>query len=83
MQKWWKLGTDSDLNRRRSRKTPLTGRGAESGEISNVKVIANFETFLESINMPSSDQWFRNYGHWKLGKVSVLDRSNCPHKSEL
>jgi hypothetical protein len=49
----------------------------------NVKVIGNFETFLESTNIPSSGQRFRNYGHWNLGKVSVLDRSNCPHKSEF
>jgi hypothetical protein len=40
-------------------------------------VIDNFETFLESTNMPSYDQRFRSYGHWKLEKVSVLDRSNC------
>jgi hypothetical protein len=25
--------------------------------------------------MSSSDQWFRSYGHWKLGEVSILDRS--------
>jgi hypothetical protein len=61
------LSTDSDLDRRRSRKTPLIGYGADSGERSNVKVIENFETFLESTNMPLSDQRFRNYGNWKLG----------------
>jgi hypothetical protein len=33
--------------------------------------------------MPSYDQRFRSYGHWKLEKVSVLDRSNYPAKSEL
>jgi hypothetical protein len=41
----------------------------------NVKVIKNFKTFPESINTPSSDQQFRNFGHWKLGEVLVLDRS--------
>jgi hypothetical protein len=42
-----------------------------------MEVIENFETFLESINAPLSDQKFRNYGHWKLGEVSVLHGSNC------
>jgi hypothetical protein len=49
----------------------------------NIKVIENFETFPESTNMPLSDQRFRNYGHWKLGEVSVLDRSNCVDKFGL
>jgi hypothetical protein len=43
--------------------------------MSNVKVIENFETFLESTNMPSYDQRFKSYGHWKLEEASVLDRS--------
>jgi hypothetical protein len=30
-------------------------------------VIENFETVLESINMPSSDQQFRSYDYCKLG----------------
>jgi hypothetical protein len=54
------LDTDSDLDRRGSHKTPLTSHGAESGEMSNVKVIGNFEAFLESTNTPSSDQRFRS-----------------------
>jgi predicted phosphoadenosine phosphosulfate sulfurtransferase len=41
----------------------------------NVKVIDNFDTFPESAITPSYDQRFRSYSHWKLGKVSVLDRS--------
>jgi hypothetical protein len=45
--------------------------------MSNVKVRYNFETFPESINMPSYDQRFRRYGHWKLEEVLVLDRSGC------
>jgi hypothetical protein len=36
-------------------KTPLIEYGAESGEMSNVKVIENFDTFPESINTPSSN----------------------------
>jgi hypothetical protein len=55
----------------------MIGYGAESGEIHNVKVIENFETFPKSANTPSSDQQFKSYGHWKLGKVSVLDGLNC------
>jgi hypothetical protein len=43
--------------------------------MSNVKVIENFKTFSESTNMPSYDQRFRSYGHWKLEETSVLDRS--------
>jgi hypothetical protein len=39
------LDTDSDSDRRRSRKTLLIGNSAESGEMSNVKVIENFDTF--------------------------------------
>jgi hypothetical protein len=57
------MNTDSYFYWRRSRKTPLIGYGAESGEMSNVKVIENFETFLERTNTSSSDQWFRSYGH--------------------
>jgi hypothetical protein len=71
------LDIDSDLDWRRSHKTPLIGYSAESGEMFNVKVIENFETFPQSTNMPSYDQRFGGYGHWKLEKVSVLDRSNC------
>jgi hypothetical protein len=43
--------------------------------MSDVKVIENFETFPERTNMPSYDQRFRSYGHWKLEEASVLDRS--------
>jgi hypothetical protein len=43
--------------------------------MSNVKVIDNLETFLESTNMPSSDQRFRSYGHWNLEEASILDTS--------
>jgi hypothetical protein len=39
------LDTDSDSDRRRSRKTLLIGNSAEPGEMSNVKVIENFDTF--------------------------------------
>jgi hypothetical protein len=49
----------------------------------NVKATGNFETFLENTNTPSSDQRFRNYGHWKLEEATVLDRSNCPEKFGL
>jgi hypothetical protein len=49
--------------------------GAESGKMSNVKVIENFDTFPKSTNMLSYDQRFRSYGHWKLEEASVLDRS--------
>jgi hypothetical protein len=49
----------------------------------NVKVIENFGTFLKSTNTPSSNQRFRSYGHWKLGEVSVLDRSNYLNKFGL
>jgi fructose-1-phosphate kinase PfkB-like protein len=41
----------------------LTETGMELGKAHNRKVIENFETFPESINTPSSDQRFRNYGH--------------------
>jgi hypothetical protein len=45
----------------------------------NMKVIENFETFLERINTPSYDQWFRSYDHCKLGGVAgnswFLDRA--------
>jgi hypothetical protein len=72
-----KFWTDQifDLDWRWSHKTPLIEYGAESGEMSNVKVIYNFETFPESTNMPSYNQRFRSYGHWKLEEASVLDRS--------
>jgi hypothetical protein len=51
----------------RCRKTLLTENGAESGKMHNIKVIENFETFLESTNTPSYNQWFRSYNHCKLG----------------
>jgi hypothetical protein len=41
----------------------MIGYGAESGDMPNIKVIENFETFPEIINTPSSDQQFRSYGH--------------------
>jgi hypothetical protein len=66
-----------------SRKTPLIEYGTESGEMSNVKLIDNFETVPESTNMPSCDQRFKSYGHCKLEDVSILDRSNCPDKFGL
>jgi hypothetical protein len=40
-------------------------------------VIDNFETFPERTNTPSYAQWFRSYGHCKLGGVSGLDRLSC------
>jgi hypothetical protein len=49
-----------------SQNPPLTGHGAESGEMSNVTAIGNFETFLESMNTSSYDQQFRSYDHCKL-----------------
>jgi hypothetical protein len=33
-------------------------------------VIENFETFPESINMPSYNQQFRSYDHCKLGDIA-------------
>jgi hypothetical protein len=51
--------------------------------MSNVKVIGNFEMFPESTNMPLSDQRCRSYGHWNLGEVSVLDRSDHLQKFGL
>jgi hypothetical protein len=47
--------------------TLLTEIGVGSGEMHNIKLIDNFETFLESINTPSHDQRFRSYDHCKLG----------------
>jgi hypothetical protein len=44
------LNTASDLG-----KTLLTEHGAESGEMPNVKVIENYNTFPESTNAPLSD----------------------------
>jgi hypothetical protein len=64
------LNTDSDLDWRWSRKTLLTEFGAESGKMHNLKVIQNFETFLESMNMPSYDQQFRSYDHCNLGDAA-------------
>jgi hypothetical protein len=51
----------------------LTENGAESGKIHNMKVIENFETFPESINTSSYDQWFRNYEHYKLGVLLEIN----------
>jgi hypothetical protein len=39
----------------------------------NMKVIENFETFLESTNTPSHDQWFRSYDHYKLGVLLEIN----------
>jgi hypothetical protein len=61
----------------------LAETSIESEKVHNIKVIENFETFLERKNMPSSNQRFRNYGHWKLWEVSVLDRSNYLDKFGL
>jgi hypothetical protein len=61
------FNSDSDSDRQRSHKTLLTEIGVESGEMHNIKVIENFDTFPESINTPSHDQQFRNYDHCKLG----------------
>jgi hypothetical protein len=36
-------------------------------------MIENFETFPESTNTPPSDQWFRNYDHWKLGVLLEIN----------
>jgi hypothetical protein len=43
--------------------TLQTEFSVESGEMNNVKVIENFDTFPESANMPSYDQRFGSYGH--------------------
>jgi hypothetical protein len=55
------IWTDDDLVK------SAAGSGAESEKIHNMRVIENFETVLESINMPSSDQQFRSYDYCKLG----------------
>jgi hypothetical protein len=54
----------------------LTKIATESGQVHNMKVIENFETFLGSTNLPSYDQRFRCYSHWNLEIVLVRDRSN-------
>jgi hypothetical protein len=77
------LNTASDLGWWRSRKTLLIGYGAESWEMTNVKVIENFDTFPESTNMPSYDRRFWSYSHWNLREVLVLDRSNGLVKFEI
>jgi hypothetical protein len=51
----------------------LTENGEESGKMYNVKVIDNFETFPESINMSSSDQQFKSYDHCKLGVLLEIN----------
>jgi hypothetical protein len=51
----------------------LTEIGAESWEINNIKVIANFDTFPESINTPSYDQQFRSINPF-LDRSSYLDK---------
>jgi hypothetical protein len=51
----------------------LTENGAESGKIHNMKVIENFETFPESTNTSSYDQWFRSYEHYKLGVLLEIN----------
>jgi hypothetical protein len=38
------------------------------GKLLYTKVIENFETFPKSTNTPSYAQWFRSYGHCKLGR---------------
>jgi hypothetical protein len=57
-----------DLDWQRSRKILLIEYGAESGEMSNVKVIDNFENSPESTNTLSSDQRLGSYGPWNLGR---------------
>jgi hypothetical protein len=61
------LNTDSDLDWRWSHKTLLMEYGTESGQRHNIKVIENLETFPESINTPSYEQWFNSYDLYKLG----------------
>jgi hypothetical protein len=60
--------SDSDSDRRRSRKTRLHENSVESGKLLNTKVIGNFETFSESTNTHSYAQRFRSYGPCKLGR---------------
>jgi hypothetical protein len=62
------LDTASDSDWQLFRKTLLTENGAESGKMHNMKVIENFKTFIENINISSYDQWFRSYDHCKLGR---------------
>jgi hypothetical protein len=57
-------------------KTPLTKPATESGEMTNRKVIENFETIPGSTNTPPSDLRFRSYDHRNVGEGSVLDRPN-------
>jgi hypothetical protein len=59
--------TDSDLDWRQSRETQLNEFGAESGKMHNMEVMENFDIFIEIIDTPSYDQWFRSYGRCKLG----------------
>jgi hypothetical protein len=65
------LNIDSDLDWWWSRKTLLAEYGTESGRIANIKVIGIFYTFPESINTPSYDQRFKNYGLCKLGGLLI------------
>jgi hypothetical protein len=64
----------------------LTKFGVESGEMHNIKVIYNLETFPESIHTPSYDQWFGSYDHRKLGSAAenpFPDRSSYLNKIGL
>jgi hypothetical protein len=38
--------------------------------MNNTKVVDNFYIFLESIDAPSYDQWFRSYDQCMLGGVA-------------
>jgi hypothetical protein len=45
----------------------LTEFGAGSEEMSNIKMVDNFDIFPESIDTPSYDQQIRSYDLYKLG----------------
>jgi hypothetical protein len=40
----------------------LTSNGTDLGEEDYTKVVDNFDRFLESINTPLSNEWFRSNG---------------------
>jgi hypothetical protein len=58
--------TKSVLNKRSSLNSTLTSNGTDLGEEDYTKIVDNFDSFLESINTPLSDEWFRSNGFWKL-----------------
>jgi hypothetical protein len=58
--------TKSVLTKRSSLNSTLTSNGTDLGEEDYTKIVDNFDSFLESINTPLSDEWFRSNGFWKL-----------------